>query len=148
VTYRRGDLFISRDALILTKKNSLSAPRGMIRRRVRSGPARACDRYRARARNPKLFAVSLRRVEPGIFGRSRTTRRDVDETQKSLIYHVETRNAKIVARIVRTWRERVSEHATGASYRSTNPDNGIRNYVIVATCLNEDPSVAKCGLPE
>lgn len=38
-------------------------------------------------------------AELGIFGRSRATRRDVDETQKSLIYHVETRNAKIVARI-------------------------------------------------
>ncbi|XP_076163628.1 uncharacterized protein LOC143144761 [Ptiloglossa arizonensis] len=53
-------------------------------------------------RGPKLFNVPCYRGET-LAG---FEQRDVEETQKTLIYHVETRNAKIVARIHRgrTWR--------------------------------------------
>lgn len=55
--------------------------------------------------------------------------RDVDETQKSLIYHVETRNAKIVARICSGSNLALGSHASvrdhaDASYRTSKiPDN-------------------------
>lgn len=90
--------------------------------------ARARARARARG-DPKLFVVPHRRVGESL---ADSARLDVDETQKSLIYHVETRNAKIVARI--RVRARARARARGRTWRvisrvsARDRDNEQRDY--------------------
>jgi len=89
------------------------------------------DEERARQVSPAILNYSTFSTLPGrgIFGRYRAARRDVDETQKCLIYHVETCNAKIVARIRsgQTWRW------AHASVRDHAEVIGLQRSLIVAS---------------
>lgn len=94
--------------------------------------AALCEQTTGIVRGLKLFNVPCHRRE-SLAG---SEQRDVEETQKTLIYHVETRYAKIVARIHRgrawrawTWTTSRVRGIIGTRTRATEPRHHNGQYI-------------------